>query len=720
MGFIYIRNHESYEKYNGYKLGITENYIDRDNQYKTSEIIKGIYELIIEIKNFNLLNLEKILHKYFITLNLHIKYNGGTEFFDKKIINLIIPFLEKTNINFKVLTREDINTCQKKYHFPNINYKKLIEFLKFNYTPRDYQFKIINKAVEYYKTNDKGILVLMCGIGKTLISLWITQKLNAKTVLIGVPNILLLEQWKKIIKKLFINTPYFIVSGNKNLDEISKFIEENKKKCIIITTYSSSNKVNTVTKNLNFTFDMKINDEVHHLCSNTFNLEENTKEYIEMMKIKSIKQISLTATLKYLDNENKNIFKSILSNDNIEYFGNIIDKKTLLWAIKKNIICDYLVQSIVTNEKKLEKKFIKFNINNENDKRLFLSAFVSLKSISKNHSHHLLIYANNQNNSDKIIYYINLLLQHKYFEIPQLYYASYHSKSTEQISIIKNFEKSKYGIISCVYCLGEGWDFPLLDGVVFAENMTSNIRIVQSALRASRKNKNEPNKKTKIILPLLNQNGEINSNIENISGDLKKIRIIVYHIGTEDITIIEKFKVYEIDIDDEDESSNATSTSIANNNENIIVDELGTFDEELTEQLKLKTINRLAFNITYKKAINIIAKHNIKNKEEYFNLCNKDCRLSKEPDLIFGKDFKGWIEYLNIKNIYYDLETCKNKINQYNLKYNFLEINIIIDKLCKLDNNFPPKDLWTDYYQINNLLSLFENYYTKKHKINKI
>lgn len=55
-----------------------------------------------------------------------------------------------------------------------------------------------------------------------------------------------------------------------------------------------------------------------------------------------------------------------------------------------------------------------------------------------------------------------------------------------------------------MYCLGEGWDFPLLDGVLISENMTANIRIVQSALRPIRKNINEPNKLTKIILPILN------------------------------------------------------------------------------------------------------------------------------------------------------------------------------------------------------------------------
>lgn len=50
-----------------------------------------------------------------------------------------------------------------------------------------------------------------------------------------------------------------------------------------------------------------------------------------------------------------------------------------------------------------------------------------------------------------------------------------------------HFKITKFGMITCVYCLGEGWDFPLLDGVVFAENKTPNIRIVQSVLRASKR-----------------------------------------------------------------------------------------------------------------------------------------------------------------------------------------------------------------------------------------
>ena len=89
-------------------------------------------------------------------------------------------------------------------------------------------------------------------------------------------------------------------------------------------------------------------------------------------------------------------------NNNVEYFGEIIDKKCLLWAINENIICDYVIQTIITNEEQLEQQLSRFHIIEENDKRLFLSAFASLKSIFDGHSHHLLIYSNKSKPSASI------------------------------------------------------------------------------------------------------------------------------------------------------------------------------------------------------------------------------------------------------------------------------------------------------------------------------
>lgn len=688
-GYTYLRENEYWNMYNAIKLGKTSNIPDREKTYITSEIKRGKFIMVIEIDLEIMDLLEKDLQKYFNSLDLNIKFNAGVEFYDKKIINLIIPFLDKINIKYKILTENEINNLIRKIRINN----KSIEN---KYVPRDEQKIIIDKIVKHLRNNEKGILIIPCGVGKTLISLWSVEKLNNNTILIGVPNKLLLEQWKEIICIIFPNIPYLKVSGGVDIESIKIFLKNNKK-CIVITTYSSSYKIYTETKKINYVFDIKINDEVHHLTTSNIIKEEN-KKFINMLKIKSKKQLSLTATLKLLENkENIREEDIIISNDNIEYFGEIIERKSLLWAINKNIVCDYVIQTIITNEEQLEQQLIKFNIVEENDKRLFLSSYATLKSIFEGHSHHLLIYSNNKENSLKLINYIEILIKNNYFNIQELYYNNYHSeiKSKEQKEIIKNFKKSKYGIISCVYCLGEGHDDPNIDGVVFSENMSSNIRIVQSSLRASRKNKLEPEKITKIILPILNKEEWL----KNENSDFKKVREVIYQMGLEDETIEQKIKVLKIDITKSTKSMDKNDKTINN---------FGEYDEELTKQLKLKTVNRMSLSITYEKARKIILEKNINSKKEYYELCEKDNRLSENPEEIFKGQFTNWIEYLSIKKVYYDLETCKNKVSKYlllnpNIKQNHLNISIIKNELCKEDNLFPPEDLWIDYYEVKDL-----------------
>jgi len=710
-GYIYVRNHPSYDVDDACKMGKAINIPERDTQYATGEIKRGYFEAVFEVPIEKMGIVERLLQNKFRELN--VKYDAGTEFYKKKIITLIEPYLITLGIKYRKLSKQEISDlvrCNRvRKTIKKINIQKLIHILKskrtnkqiISYIPRNYQTIIIGKSVIHFQQYDKGMLVLMCGVGKTLISLWITQELNSNTILIGVPNILLLEQWKKVICVLFQSVPYLPVSGGVDIETIMRFLENNQKKCIVITTYSSAHKVYTATQDTRFVFGMKINDECHHLTTNNMRLAHTTKKYIQMLNIPSVKQLSLTATLKQLESMCDDGI--VVSNDNVEYFGEIIDRKCLLWAINENIICDYVIQTIITNEEQLEQQLSRFNIIEENDKRLFLSAFASLKSIFDGHSHHLLIYSNNKHNSLKLIKYIKMLLHDNYFDIPDLYYSNYHSemKSKDQKEIINNFEKAKFGIITCVYCLGEGWDFPLLDGVVFAENMTSNIRIVQSALRASRKNKNDTNKKTKIILPILNRDDWLENN-EN--PDLKKVREVIYQMGLEDETITQKIKVFRIEIERQKPKPKEKE-------EREMVDEFGEYNDELTQKLRLKTIKRTAIATTYEKARKIIADKNIKSKESYYELCERDNRLSKEPEIVFKGQFTNWIEYLNIERVYYNLEICKNKVGEYlsnetNIDFEFTNIT---KSLKILDDMFPPYDLWCEYYDINDLTEIIRH-----------
>ena len=707
-GYIYVRNHPSYDFDDACKMGKANNIPERDTQYATGEIKRGYFEAVFEVPIEKIGIVERLLQNEFRELN--VKYDAGTEFYNKKIITLIEPYLIKLGIRYRKLSKQEISDlvrCNRvKNTIKKINIQSLIHILKskrineqiISYTPRNYQTIIIEKSVKHFQEHDKGMLVLMCGVGKTLISLWITQELNSNTILIGVPNKLLLKQWEKVICVLFQSVPYLIVSSGMCIEDINRFLENNKEKCIVITTYSSAHKVYKATQYTEFVFNMKILDEVHHLTSQNIT-ETNRKTYVYILKIISRIQLSLTATLKILENKENNRDEDIIiSNDNVEYFGEIIDRKCLLWAIDENIICDYVIQTIITNEEQLEEQLSRFNIKEENDKRLFLSAFASLKSINDGHSHHLLIYCNNNGNSSKIIQYIKMLLNDNYFDIPALYYSNYHSemKSKDQEKIIESFENAKFGIITCVYCLGEGWDFPLLDGVVFAENMTSNIRIVQSALRASRKNKKDTNKKTKIILPILNRNDWLENN-EN--PDLKKVREVIYQMGLEDETITQKIKVFRIEIEKQKPREKE---------EKELADEFGEYDDELTQKLRLKTIKRTALATTYEKARKIIADRNIKSKESYYELCEKDNRLSTEPEIVFKGRFTNWIEYLSIERVYYDLETCKNKVGEYLLLYSeikkhYLDLSLVSNELCKIDVLFPPNGLWVEYYNVKDL-----------------
>lgn len=708
IGYIYIRNHFSYNIDNVYKLGKTINIPERDTLYATGEVKRGYFETVFEVP-FKQLNIIERLLQYELK-EYNIKYDAGTEFYDTIIINFIEPFFMKMNIQYKKLTNEEINNLLRIYIIKNIfkkiNKKNLIHYLKsfhkkIIYKPRQEQLEIINKSYEYFLKFNKGILVLMCGVGKTLISLWLSQKLNSNSIIIGVPNILLLHQWEDKIKILF---PYFkilIISNGITTKYIEDFLKNNKK-CILITTYSSSHKVYKASQNINFTFDMKINDECHHLTSTNI-LDKDKKNYINILKINSKKQLSLTATLKILENNVKNSDEDIIiSNDNIQYFGQIIDRKSLLWTINKNIICDYIIQNIITDEKEFEQYLIRFNISNNNDKRLFLSAFCSLKSIINGESHHLLIYCNNKENSLKLIQYITILL-HNYFNIDEndLYYFNYHSNMStyQQKNIINNFENFKFGIISCVYCLGEGWDLPLLDGVVFSENMSSNIRIIQSALRPNRKNNNESNKISKIILPILNINDFMEDNENN---DLKKVKQIIYQMSLEDETINQKIKLFKININNDDKNT-SKQVNKKENNINICND--------LLDKILLKTTKRMQLNITYEKAKSIISTKNILSKKSYYEYCDIDCRLSKEPEILFKGKFTNWIDYLNIKRIYYDLKTCKEKVNEYlklnpEFKKEYLDLSNICYELCQLDSLFPPCELWCEYYDVNDLKNI--------------
>lgn len=61
-------------------------------------------------------------------------------------------------------------------------------------TPHKTQQEAIDVALSYFKGHDKGQLILPCGTGKTLASMWIAENLESKRILVMVPSLALMSQ----------------------------------------------------------------------------------------------------------------------------------------------------------------------------------------------------------------------------------------------------------------------------------------------------------------------------------------------------------------------------------------------------------------------------------------------------------------------------------------------------------------------------------------------
>ena len=126
-GTIYLRDNAWYKMENVIKMGISSTVKNRNNTYITGEIERGEYILIVEIPLEKMKILDKCLKTYF--KSYHVYKGGGTEFYNRCIIDLIEPYLQQINMEYKILTKEEINITnrgERVSNIPNINKVKQI------------------------------------------------------------------------------------------------------------------------------------------------------------------------------------------------------------------------------------------------------------------------------------------------------------------------------------------------------------------------------------------------------------------------------------------------------------------------------------------------------------------------------------------------------------------------------------------------------------------
>ena len=688
-GYIYIRTNEWCELKEVYKVGITTSIKDRNNSYITGEIIRGNFLKIFEldVNNNQLKYIDKIIKSKFKKLNVYI--DGGTEFYNKIIIDKIDEFLLKNNIKFKLVNEDELNRLNRKN---NKSIKDIIQkYIEYKsiINPKIHQIEILNIIEEFYRINNIGNLIWTCGLGKSLMSIFITQKLNFKKIIIGVPSCFLQIQFANEILQIFPNKNNILIGSSTDTNKnIKSFLsKETEEPLFIISTYHSCH----LYINEDFVFDFKIADECHHLVGKDNNKDK--RRFILFHKIISRKSLYMTATIKKLIiNDDKSY-----SMENEEIFGKTIDEKTFKWAIKNKMITDYKI--IIIENQLNELMEIKHKISSSiSNKELFICVYLTLKSLTifkEKSPSHILIYTNEIKDAELAKNYIKEILNYGIIDInpDNLYYNSLHSQ-LENPKIIEEgltkFQEKKYGIISCVQLFGEGINCPVIDGITIACNMISQIKIVQYLLRANRLFQKNPDKIAYYIIPYLS-----NENYLNISHIIKQL-------ANFDKTIEQKIMVSQITYSSSSLPHEIQSYEFINN-----------LDLLLKIKMRLRNSKDLICDLTeeeneynYIKSINKSLK--LTSRIDYINSKETHEKFIENPDRYFLNkgvwinwcDFLGYDTSLFIQTKQKWINLCKEK-----------EIKSVEDykRISSIFQEFPkdPEDFYNDFSNISHELGLF-------------
>jgi len=637
-GYFYLRNNDWFNNNGILKMGMTSVSIkDRENGYITGEVKRGKFIKIIElnVNQAKLKIIDRLLKHEFKDLN--IKYDACSELFKREIEDKLEDFFIKRKISYTILNDSELKRINRnksqiydKYVklFRNLNQLPLIK-------PKDYQLDVLDKIELFYNENNIGKLLWFCGLGKSIMSLLIAQKLGFKKIIIGVSSCFLQLQFKEEVLRVF---------GDDNSIEV------------IITTYHSSHLY------LNEEFDFKIGDECHHLVGAD---KEELKTFIQFHKIKANKSLYMTATERTIaPNATSSKMKNKFSMNDEKIFGKTIDEKQLQWAISNGNITNY--QIIMIKNTFDEYKFIKDNLKSTIKNRdLYISTYIALKSLMikpislmnvngiefiPTAPHHILIYTNTIKDANEIDKYITEIVKSGIIDIKNLEGLLFHKSLHSGLNVnvikenIKKFEEAVYGIIPCVQIFGEGVNCPKLNSICIACNMRSEINIYQKFLRPNRINKDDNNKIAYYILPSITED------------DFKNSSYIIKQLSMIDNGVEQKIRLMELKPKINDNNNNNNNHNNNHHKLNIKEDNnelIENTDLLLRIKLKLKHSKDLKCDFTeeqneYNYIQSINKSLNLESRQDYYNNRNKHNNFIENPDNYFIRKgiWISWNDYL--------------------------------------------------------------------------
>ena len=400
-------------------------------------------------------------------------------------------------------------------------------------TPRPHQKKAIDDVIGGFASNDRGLLIMACGTGKTLVGVWVSERLESSRTLVLVPSLSLVNQvsmeWQansnEPFRSLFVcsdqtveddafvsNTGESGHSVTTDPEKIRGFLSGLGRR-VVFCTYQSSPHIAAAQDTGAPRFDLVIADEAHH-CAGKFDSAFAT--VLNPGTLKVTHRLFMTATPRYLSRRMKDevgqLNVQVNSMDDTSVFGPEFHVLTFGQAIEGALLSDYqvLILGVTNREGKqlAEGRTLVdlFGTTQPMDAESLAAMLGTLKAIRRCGLRHVITFHNRVKRAQEFsssFSKVNAVLPDDE-SVPNLWpgHVSGNMPTGERARILQRFRDATQGVslLSNARCLGEGVDIQAIDGIGFIDPRKSNIDIVQAVGRAIRKS--DQDKVGTIIIPV--------------------------------------------------------------------------------------------------------------------------------------------------------------------------------------------------------------------------
>ncbi len=408
--------------------------------------------------------------------------------------------------------------------------------------PRPHQERALQALSHRIETADRGQLVMPCGTGKTLTSLWLAERLECSRVLVLLPTLALLRQtaqvWASEARTSFkalkvcsdrggsdceleaADLPVNEVGGPVTTDptEIASFLAGDGRR-VLFSTYKSSPRIAEAVAQLEEgqEFDLAVCDEGHH-CAGLATSDHKTILHDE--RIPARRRLFVTATPTVFGvkaiGQARHAHAELASMDDVKTFGRVLHHLSFKQAIDEDLLCPYRVVVMPVSDEEVaelvqRRKLVTADGDHVTDAYTLAAQIACLRTLRRFDCQRLVAFHASVENSKRFA--ADLETAHSLLgdESPSSFHSTHidgYMGKVERDGLLHRFsgDDETPQILSNVRLLAEGVDVPGIDAICLVDTHRNTSAIVQAIGRALR---TAPGKSVgTILVPVLVEAGQ--------------------------------------------------------------------------------------------------------------------------------------------------------------------------------------------------------------------